>query len=142
MASKFGLAIVAEHDFSSAAQLDIICVPGGPARSMWPRDRKSSAAICQKAGISDCTIHDLRHTYASVLANRGLSLHLIGALLGHTKTATTARYAHLSDDPFVRQPRRQAPSSPASLAPRSTPFTRGGHEPQESSGGRQAHPLG
>ncbi len=30
MVSKFGLAIVAAHDFSSAAQLDIICVPGGP----------------------------------------------------------------------------------------------------------------
>jgi integrase len=62
--------------------------------------RKAWAAICQKTGISDCTIHDLRHTYASVLASKGLSLHLIGALLGHTKTATTARYAHLSDDPL------------------------------------------
>jgi len=30
MVSEFGLAIVAEHDFSSAPQLDIICVPGGP----------------------------------------------------------------------------------------------------------------
>jgi cyclohexyl-isocyanide hydratase len=28
--SEFGLAIVAEHDFSSTPQLDIICVPGGP----------------------------------------------------------------------------------------------------------------
>jgi cyclohexyl-isocyanide hydratase len=28
--SEFGLSIVAEHDFSSTPQLDIICVPGGP----------------------------------------------------------------------------------------------------------------
>ncbi|MBB3936546.1 tyrosine-type recombinase/integrase [Aureimonas phyllosphaerae] len=45
-------------------------------------------------------IHDLRHTYASVLASAGLSLPIIGALLGHTQPATTARYAHLLDDPL------------------------------------------
>ena len=30
----------------------------------------------------------------------GLSLPIIGALLGHTQPATTARYAHLADDPL------------------------------------------
>jgi integrase len=45
-------------------------------------------------------VHDLRHTYASVLASSGLSLSIIGALLGHTQPATTARYAHLLDDPL------------------------------------------
>jgi integrase len=45
-------------------------------------------------------LHDLRHTYASVLASRGLSLPVIGALLGHTQPQTTARYAHLLDDPL------------------------------------------
>jgi integrase len=45
-------------------------------------------------------IHDLRHTYASVLASAGLSLPVIGALLGHTQPGTTARYAHLFDDPL------------------------------------------
>ena len=32
----------------------------------------------------------------------GLSLPVIGALLGHTQPATTARYAHLADDPLKR----------------------------------------
>lgn len=45
-------------------------------------------------------IHDLRHTYASVLASAGLSLPIIGALLGHSQPVTTARYAHLMDDPL------------------------------------------
>lgn len=45
-------------------------------------------------------IHDLRHTYASVLASAGLSLPIIGALLGHSQPATTARYSHLMDDPL------------------------------------------
>ena len=45
-------------------------------------------------------IHDLRHTYASLLASSGLSLPVIGALLGHSQQATTARYAHLMLDPL------------------------------------------
>ncbi len=45
-------------------------------------------------------LRDLRHTYASILASSGLSLPVIGALLGHTQAATTQRYAHLLDDPL------------------------------------------
>jgi integrase len=62
--------------------------------------RKAWDAICQRAGISGARIHDLRHTYASLLASSGLSLPVIGALLGHTQTQTTQRYAHLLDDPL------------------------------------------
>ena len=52
-----------------------------------------------KAQLPDVRLHDLRHSYASMGAGLGESLHVIGALLGHRDTATTQRYAHLSDDP-------------------------------------------
>jgi integrase len=42
----------------------------------------------------------LRHSFASVGVAGGLSLPIIGALLGHKHSATTARYAHLSADPL------------------------------------------
>ena len=42
-------------------------------------------------------IHDLRHSYASHLVSTGVSLHVVGRLLGHTQPQTTARYAHLQD---------------------------------------------
>jgi integrase len=58
------------------------------------------AGVCAAAELSDCRIHDLRHTYASILASAGLSLPVIGALLGHTQPNTTARYSHLFDDPL------------------------------------------
>lgn len=59
----------------------------------WGRLRK-------KAGLDDLRIHDLRHSFASVAAGMGESLPIIGKLLGHTQTQTTARYAHLQMDPL------------------------------------------
>jgi integrase len=62
--------------------------------------KKDWAALCIAAKISGARLHDCRHTYASVLASAGLSLPIIGALLGHSNPQTTARYAHLLDDPL------------------------------------------
>src|SRR5439155_11844485 len=54
--------------------------------------------VCRQAGITGCRLHDLRHTFASILVSSGLSLPVIGNLLGHSQPSTTARYAHLFDD--------------------------------------------
>jgi integrase len=62
--------------------------------------KKAWAKICGLAGLDGVRIHDLRHTYASILVSGGASLPLIGALLGHTQVQTTQRYAHLMDDPL------------------------------------------
>jgi integrase len=51
-------------------------------------------------GLLDARPYDLRHTFASVGAGGGLSLAIIGRLLGHTQHRTTMRYAHLADDPL------------------------------------------
>jgi integrase len=55
--------------------------------------------IRAKAGIPDVRLHDLRHSFASVAVGLGEGLPMIGKLLGHTQTQTTARYAHLATDP-------------------------------------------
>ncbi len=49
-------------------------------------------------GLADVRLHDLRHSYASLAAGRGVSLQMIGKLLGHRVPATTQRYAHLARD--------------------------------------------
>ena len=49
-----------------------------------------------QAGLDDVRIHDFRHSYASRALALGVSLTMIGRRLGHTKVATTARYAHLA----------------------------------------------
>lgn len=55
-------------------------------------------AACEAAGLTGVRIHDLRHTFASLIANSGGTLMVAGALLGHSQVATTARYAHLFND--------------------------------------------
>jgi integrase len=50
------------------------------------------------AGLDDVRLHDLRHSYASLCAANGVSLQMIGKLLGHRVVATTQRYAHLARD--------------------------------------------
>ncbi len=70
--------------------------PGSPLvnlRKPWHRIR----AI---AGLHGVRLHDLRHSFASIAAAGGLSLPLIGALLGHKHPTTTARYAHLAAEPL------------------------------------------
>jgi integrase len=55
--------------------------------------------IRRRAGLDDLRIHDLRHSFASSAVGMGESLPMIGKLLGHSQVQTTARYAHLADDP-------------------------------------------
>jgi integrase len=57
-------------------------------------------SIALPAGLIGTRPYDLRHTFASVGAGGGLSLPIIGKLLGHTQARTTQRYAHLADDPL------------------------------------------
>jgi integrase len=70
--------------------------PGQPLRGI----KKFWNTAIQRAGIINYRRHDNRHTYASHLVSSGLSLEIVGRLLGHTTAATTKRYAHLADDPL------------------------------------------
>ena len=61
--------------------------------------RRLWANICREAGLGDDVhVHDLRHTFASILVSSGQPLSSVGKLMGHTQSKTTERYAHLSQD--------------------------------------------
>lgn len=62
--------------------------------------QKSWRRVRALADLEDVRLHDLRHTFASVAVSSGMSLPMIGALLGHSQPRTTARYAHLAADPL------------------------------------------
>jgi integrase len=68
-------------------------IPGQPLRSLF----RVWEHVKRHTGIQG-RLYDLRHSFASVGAAGGLSLLIIGRLLGHSAPATTARYSHLADD--------------------------------------------
>ena len=71
----------------------------------WPE-------ACRRAGISDFHFHDLRHTFASRLVMKGVSLYTVSKLLGHTSIKTTERYAHLAPNTLKQAVDRLSYSRP------------------------------
>jgi integrase len=74
-------------------------------RRVWVRIRtaaKLAPTTLPNGKVEHVRLHDLRHSFASLSAAGGASLLMIGKLLGHASPATTARYAHLVDDPLKR----------------------------------------
>lgn len=57
--------------------------------------------IRKKADINDVRLHDLRHTFASNLVNKGVSIYEVQKLLGHSNISITQRYAHLSNQSLI-----------------------------------------
>ena len=69
-------------------------ITGKPFRSIY----YSWNTARHKAGLPTVRIHDLRHTFASLLINRGHSLYVVQKALGHHSPSVTMRYAHLADE--------------------------------------------
>lgn len=79
---------------------DLHLFPGKIADQPLQDIKKAWKTIREKAGLPEVRLHDLRHTHASHLVSSGLSLSIVGKLLGHTQASTTQRYAHLADEPL------------------------------------------
>ena len=71
-------------------------VPGKPLTDL----KKFWRSVQRDANLEGYRLHDNRHTHASHLVSSGLSLEIVGRLLGHTTPTTTKRYAHLADAPL------------------------------------------
>jgi integrase len=80
--------------------------PASRGDGFYPNVGKVWEEVRKRAELDGVRLHDLRHTFASFGAAGGFGLPVIGALLGHRQPATTARYAHLADDPLRRAVKR------------------------------------
>jgi integrase len=90
-----------------------ILLPGKTERGKWrvryePKRAFATAVDVAnkkyKAKIKGATPHTLRHTFASILVSRGVSLYKVQAWLGHASPRTTEIYAHLQPrDPEINK---------------------------------------
>jgi integrase len=115
----FERCVLALPDSKTGAKVIYLSAPALEVLSNLPKQEGNPHVICghkkgahlvnitkpwyrmrSAAGLEGVRIHDLRHSFASVGATGGLSLQMIGNLLGHSRITTTERYAHLSDDPL------------------------------------------
>lgn len=96
------LNLAAQDILQAMPHRDVFVVPS--ERRGQPRHdlKRPWDHIRAAAGLNDVRLHDLRHTHASFGVASGLGLPVIGRLLGHASPLTTARYAHLADDPVRR----------------------------------------
>ena len=65
-------------------------------RTVWRRISKEAKLNNTANGGKNVRVHDLRHTYGSILVNAGRSLYEVQQILGHSDPKITMRYAHLS----------------------------------------------
>ena len=88
--------------FSGLDRIGPYVIPGDDPEKPRADLKRPWEAVSKRAGLAGVRLHDLRHTYASFGAGGGLGLPIIGKLLGHSQASTTARYAHLDNDPLRR----------------------------------------
>ncbi|WP_374290367.1 tyrosine-type recombinase/integrase [Desulfovibrio desulfuricans] len=86
---------------ASLPRINEYCFPGRRGTGHIVNVKDTWRRLLDTARLTGWRIHDLRHAYASYAACSGKSLPVIGAILGHTQAATTARYAHLADNPVA-----------------------------------------
>ncbi len=80
--------------------IESLPLPIDSAMDYWLRKEWEGARI--ELNMPHIRFHDLRHTYASWLAQAGATLQLIGKAMGHSTPVMTNRYAHLLDEDLLR----------------------------------------
>ena len=100
-AKTIHLPAAARAVLTSLPRVNEYCFPGRHNKRHIVNIKAPWQRILADAGLSGWRIHDLRHAFASYAANSGQTLPIIGKMLGHTQTATTARYAHLAENPVA-----------------------------------------
>jgi integrase len=83
----------------SLPQIDEFVFPSTSACGYQVNIKDPWKEVMAQAKLTGWRIHDLRHAFASMMVNSGASLPFVGKILGHSQASTTARYAHVAENP-------------------------------------------
>ena len=101
-AKTIHLPAAAREVLDALPRINEYCFPGKYERGHIVNIKDPWRRLLVHAGLPGWRIHDLRHAFASYAANSGQALPIIGKMLGHSQAATTARYAHVAENPVAR----------------------------------------
>jgi len=95
--NSLAMTVIEEQKYQRIKGNDYI-FPGDAEGKSISHPKKSFARIKKVAGgLDGLRIHDLRHSFASILINSGkATLYDVQHLLGHQSPQTSTRYAHLA----------------------------------------------
>lgn len=100
--SKTGAKTIILSDAAAHTLAGVPRLQGSPFVFWGDRPQQKTIAVDKfwnnvraEADLAGFRLHDLRHSFASLAANNGVDIAMIGGLLGHKSVATTSRYAHL-----------------------------------------------
>jgi integrase len=91
-----------EVHLNTFAQQVLASIPQGePEDRLFPDTSPGSVSmafhrVCEQLGTVDIRLHDLRHTFATWLRQRGTELDVIASQLGHRDLRMTKRYARIA----------------------------------------------
>lgn len=95
-------------------------------------------AAQRRAGLRKIRWHDLRHSFASILASGGAPLRVVQSLLGHSTLKMTERYSHLAPGQSASFMHLLSPIAPAEVGPSAGPSTVKTETENEKMGPRRA----
>lgn len=97
VASAIDVYLLAERPESDSARLFLVAKGTRRGQGLTPAGLRTIFRYHRElTGVTDGHPHALRHTFGTVLAEAGVDLAVMQALLGHAHVDTTARYVHLA----------------------------------------------
>ncbi len=92
------LNILEEKSKVRSVKSDLVFLSGNGTKINRSNLKRTLKKVLERAGIKDFRFHDLRHTFATRLVQRGEDIYKVAKLMGHKDIRMTQRYAHHSSE--------------------------------------------